>query len=322
MKRYRVHIAIAAVLCGLVVIGYVVSRDREPSYQGVRLSEWVRQACEWKGTPGDPTNAKVRARATEAVQQIGTNAIPWLLEELQAVDAPPWRAKLSDWLQKIGARTNRAATATRVATAHNGFVTLGPIAKPALPAILALKPTQHFNLYGAYCIAAKVDPLFLVGKLNSASSSERRQAADTLSGCPTDYAAQVVPPLKALMEHDPDADVRLAAAESLSEITGDRLFYLRESLASSDRRNRDVAIMTELLVPVHEDRDSKRAMELMRRLTPELRCEVAKAAKRFTAKVPGVIPLLEAMLQDEDERVRAAAKKAIDAFNAPLPAQR
>src|SRR6185295_11142353 len=92
MKRYRFHIAMVVLLSGLVVIGFYMERDREPSYLGKRLSQWCIEAGP-EGVGSDfgrihwhPETEENRV-AQKAIRGIGANAIPWLLEELQAQDA-------------------------------------------------------------------------------------------------------------------------------------------------------------------------------------------------------------------------------------------
>jgi HEAT repeat protein len=91
--RKRVQIAIVVLL---VALGFGVVRlalldpDQEPVYQGKTLSEWL-EGCDkshWVGT-------KWR-ESTEAVRQIGTNAIPTLLRKLRQKDSA-LTLKLRSW---------------------------------------------------------------------------------------------------------------------------------------------------------------------------------------------------------------------------------
>ncbi len=84
--RNRVYIALAVVLGILAgVIGWQVLRLREPVYQGTRLSIWLEQ-CEWSARGETGPKAKSKKGAEMAIRQIGTNAIPILLEWLRHKD--------------------------------------------------------------------------------------------------------------------------------------------------------------------------------------------------------------------------------------------
>src|SRR6266849_2550616 len=74
---------VAAVLCTFLMA------SREPVYQGKKLSAWLEDV---------PTTAhgpipgyygwRYDAAAENAIKQIGTNAIPFLLQEIHTKDAP------------------------------------------------------------------------------------------------------------------------------------------------------------------------------------------------------------------------------------------
>src|SRR5438477_5536144 len=75
MQKRRLYfllflLAVVAVV-GLLVTG--VFREREPEYGGKRLSEWVLQLPQYLAHP-EPHQAE------EAIRQIGTNALPYLLK--------------------------------------------------------------------------------------------------------------------------------------------------------------------------------------------------------------------------------------------------
>jgi hypothetical protein len=86
----------------------------DPLYNGKPLSEWLKVLFRWEYAHGRITNEESK----EAVQQIGTNALPLLLN---------WIAKPeSGW------------SASDQDRAVDGFEVLGPVAKPAVPDLIKI----------------------------------------------------------------------------------------------------------------------------------------------------------------------------------------
>lgn len=84
----RVQIALAVLLVAIVgVMMWEVLREREPVYQGKSLSQWLEEYNQNFLF----LNSPIRAQAKSAVGQIGTNALPILLE---------WTAKKDSILKK------------------------------------------------------------------------------------------------------------------------------------------------------------------------------------------------------------------------------
>ena len=105
MRKRAALILLAAVGAGGIV-ALAWPRGGEPECQGKKLSKWL-------DVYGSPANAQDKMLATEAVRQIGTNAVPLLLKWTDYEPAP-WRGMLatavrklpralggSDWLQKF-----------------------------------------------------------------------------------------------------------------------------------------------------------------------------------------------------------------------------
>jgi hypothetical protein len=98
----------------------------EPSANGKKLSEWV--AVLGDGYSGNPA-------AVKAIRQMGTNALPWLLYELQ-YEVSPGRFAVTVMQGKTTAydRNRRAAEAFKV---------LGTNAAPAIPAMIKTIQTSR-----------------------------------------------------------------------------------------------------------------------------------------------------------------------------------
>src|SRR5260221_7633398 len=78
---FVIVIVVAAVL-GWFLSGWL-SGKREPAYKGRSLSQWIGRL------PGIPTQDSA-TEADRAVREIGTNAVPFLLEWI-AYEPEPWR---------------------------------------------------------------------------------------------------------------------------------------------------------------------------------------------------------------------------------------
>jgi hypothetical protein len=87
MKKDRI-IALLVVLTG-VIAGFAADavRPREPVVDGKRLSQWLDEYEMSMPRPEHEGDPQMGARAEEAVRKIGTNAMPWLLQELSAKEA-------------------------------------------------------------------------------------------------------------------------------------------------------------------------------------------------------------------------------------------
>ncbi len=104
----------------VLTIATASARSAEPKYQGRSLTMWLSA---YRDAGVDTAEEK---RAAEAVRGIGTNAIPYLLRML----------------------TNRDLDLQM--DAQNGFIILGQIAAPAVPALAALlKGTNELSMFTA-----------------------------------------------------------------------------------------------------------------------------------------------------------------------------
>jgi len=94
-KQKPVKIALAIVLPALAgVIAWQLLQEHEPVYQGEPLSFWLNKYGDGNYVGIGAQLAK--SEADEAVRQIGTNAIPLLLQRLQTQDSA-----FSEWLMHL-----------------------------------------------------------------------------------------------------------------------------------------------------------------------------------------------------------------------------
>ena len=135
--RNRGRIVLASVLAAVVgVIGWQVLREREPVYEGKRLSVWLDQYGTNHWTAG--RGGELDRQAETVIRQIGTNAIPTYLKiittresrlKLKALALVPRR-----WLARFHVQS---ANDIRHLGAY-GLIALGAEAKPAIPTLISL----------------------------------------------------------------------------------------------------------------------------------------------------------------------------------------
>src|SRR5690349_14371069 len=145
-RKEKLGIPFGLALLLLACLRISILSHREPSYDGRRLSDLARQfgANQWS------TNRAAAKEAEVAIQHIGTNAIPFLLEFMQKRDSA-LKARVRKiiprkWHEKLHLQ-ERAGDIRRVG-AH-GIAALGTNAAPALPALIQIA-TNHPDRDGRY----------------------------------------------------------------------------------------------------------------------------------------------------------------------------
>jgi len=135
-KRSRIILVLLTVV--LLTVAIYLLRPREPAYQGIRLSAWLKQLAH-------PQDWQHREAAEEAIWQIGTNAVPYLLEVLQKSDAP-FKVRSINWLEKkTHMDLDRFRTADRQAAAAAAIQVLGARFRPWLPELAAIATNKDQN---------------------------------------------------------------------------------------------------------------------------------------------------------------------------------
>lgn len=229
----------------IVAVALQVSVGRQPSHDGRTLESWL---ADLDARPLD-TNAPVAM----AIQAMGTNAIPFLVEEVTQLD-PAWRRKLGRphrWNRFNILAGSPAQKSRQRAAAALRF--LGDDARPALPLLLAQirasqgHPTaawvgvlaiyknvpetipsiirelntpatreQAAYFVGIYGTCAEVSVPFLIECAQDDSWRTRRYAMIGIERFGTD-AASAEPVVSSLL-NDPNYAVRKAAAKALESI--------------------------------------------------------------------------------------------------------
>jgi HEAT repeat protein len=126
-KRVRLALTVLAV-AGLGVVAWRTLRQREPVYQGERLSSWLADL--------DLESTRSPEKALQAVRAIGTNALPVLMKMVCAED-PLWKRGLIAFNARQSFIQVRISPASLVRYhAVEGYSALGPAAKNAVDALI------------------------------------------------------------------------------------------------------------------------------------------------------------------------------------------
>jgi hypothetical protein len=137
--RRRAFLISAGAAVLLLCVLLLWPEDRGPTYQGKTLAQWL-VACD---VDDDPSPEAMLA--VDAVRQIGTNGLPFLLKRINH-ECPAWKRKLPffvPWAIRLRApyaisRFFQDAGGARADQALNAFAILGQKATPAIPALTNL----------------------------------------------------------------------------------------------------------------------------------------------------------------------------------------
>jgi HEAT repeats len=210
-KKRRILLAALLVVL-LSGFGWWLLRPSEPSYKGKPLSEWLEEA--------EGTNSM---EAEDALQHIGTNAIPSLLRMLQANDSP-FKLKCIALLGRQNLINIEISNAKdKNLEASVGFKSLGSNAAGATSELVEIfkAPVSGFSQIITADVIGDIGPTAtnaipsLVQGLKAKNAMVRRESALAL-GRIHGNAAEVVPEMVKLL-HDPEPFVRQCAAIVLGE---------------------------------------------------------------------------------------------------------
>ncbi len=210
MNRRRCIVLGALLAVAGVAAAMWLWSEREPSYHGKRLSEWV--AHYGSGLQADS------AQADEAVRAVGTNAIPVLLRMLHTRD--------SDFKRKLIELSNRQSfiqspfkyAFVPQRDASFAFRALGPEGIIALPELIELSrnpETSYFTCIALAWLGPESIPTLRAGLTNQAR--EVKYASINALGFSGSNAVGVLPDLIALSK-DADNGIRGLALETLGRI--------------------------------------------------------------------------------------------------------
>ena len=266
MKKLWLTVGLIAFLSGLLVIVLVVNPrgPREPEYHGRKLTRWLDDLDDH--SPIKQTNAIV------AIRQMGTNAVPFLVQMLRARDSR-FRTRCIDLLERqhwIDFHFHYAYQKHSIAFLALAY--LGPDAKAAIPDVAGSLKTGQDGLMAPLVLSRIGRPAVpaLEDALTSSNVYARQGAIDGLarladpSSIPnllaalkdpnwlirfstamalrrfSDQASVVVPALTNSLD-DPDYRVQVEAARTLGSFGADARPAFRKLLQMVRSTNSQVS---------------------------------------------------------------------------------
>jgi hypothetical protein len=235
-KRVQIALAISLVaVAGVVAWRILHSQEDEPIYQGKGLQVWLREYSGWDVGPEEW--AKAKTKAEHAVQEIGTNAIPNLLEMVRKTESPRmlividfWdghianRSYLPAWVQHPAWYKNRARY--RNMEGEIGFKILGADAQQAVPELmsiyertLSMESIANMNSQIAASGAlVDIGPAAIAPLLQWATGTNEEQRLGAIHVLSQIHAqpSAVVPVLVKFLSHT-NFQVRIQVADGLGE---------------------------------------------------------------------------------------------------------
>ncbi|HZV35956.1 MAG TPA: HEAT repeat domain-containing protein [Verrucomicrobiae bacterium] len=149
-KKRAIWLGFALLLIA-VGLSWYISRSREPTYQGKPLTYWLELLNTDDGRLVDPADNSAR-EAEHAVQAIGTNAIPTLLEMLQKKDSPLKSGLIALSTKEHFLHINIFPDSYYHALAFDGFGALGTNGRQAVPALLKIFRSSDQRPGAAMCL--------------------------------------------------------------------------------------------------------------------------------------------------------------------------
>jgi hypothetical protein len=155
-RRLGLVVGLVGLILGVFLCVLIVQSPEQPRHNGKLLGEWVSEIG---------NEADLASPAAKAVQIIGTNAIPWLLEELRANGSWPERFNIAIYkLKFIDYNRYRLSTPhERRVRAQVAFWILGTNAQPAVPELVRLVERVEYPFPVLHSLAgigpAAVNPL-------------------------------------------------------------------------------------------------------------------------------------------------------------------
>ena len=282
-------IALVFAAGGMLVLGL---RSHQPSYHGKNLREWLARL---------ELNGDTDRQAMEAVQHIGTNALPMLVKMMRSEDSAVKRKLLLVLRQQHLVKIRIMDDTEQHLLGMVGFSALGSIGQPALPALEPLVWKSNTTRFATYALAALGDEGLRAATagLRSTNVTVRRETAGALGGLGVirfltnstphqldrlrSQAEIAIPALIATCD-DPDEIVRARAAIALGLL------------------GHKPDVVVPVLVKLLRDQNGWRVPSA-----------AAKSLGRFGTNAASAIPALKEALNNTDRRVSQAADGALAA---------
>ncbi|MDB6056413.1 MAG: domain containing protein [Verrucomicrobiales bacterium] len=154
-RRWKILSMAACGLIAVVAVCFFCLREREPSYNGRTLSEWLQRydphSPWWIDGVAVGVDSAAEDEAAKAVRQIGTNALPTLVGWVAAEDGTlriGCTTALQRWhpVQWVQRLLWNASADLKHEQAVSGFSILGTNASPAIPTLKTLLHSQNSSV--------------------------------------------------------------------------------------------------------------------------------------------------------------------------------
>lgn len=279
--------------CVLVAIGVVAfwPGEREPEYNGKKLSEWL-EVCRQYPMPGPE-----RVPAEEAVRNIGTNALPWLIRWMN-YDMPGWKqtffqSKYSRLVPKF-AMYYFIKPIVKSRHAQVGFVVLDTTAGPAAPALARImdnwpKGSGMQALVSLRSLGADAVPPLYAFATNRAKPLQARREAMSSIGMLSSLGTNEEWIVRAIIPY--------LSEEEMAEPTARALGAMR--------------LRPDVCVPA--------LRKALASKNPEVRVWAVVSLGRFGREAEQAIPELTGALADSDPRVHQEAGNALERIAQGVP---
>jgi len=223
-RRLSLTLLILAVVGGLawaVLAPHGPPQPPEPVYEGRPLGYWLH-GFDDRAVSAPNTNPPTFTEAVDAMNSVGTNAMPTLFRLLRARD-PAWKLKFFGLAQRQHVvNVNFVPASALNREAYTGFACLGEQAFNAVPMLVAMLDADapNFSQDLMPLVLASIDPqsAAVVAALSRACTNKnpvvRLNAAFTLGDIHADPGL-AVPALTRCL-HDSEPGVRFHAAKALA----------------------------------------------------------------------------------------------------------
>ncbi len=195
-RRWKIFLLSACGLIAVVGICFFSLREKEPSYNGRTLSEWLERSVAFDPRETNDVPEVRRQEAITAMRHFGGDALPWLVKWLEPRDwqfsgerminrMPGWLRfrRLENW-----AEDQHVLRQVRGLAVKHGFEILGTNAAPALP-LLARRFTNSTDGACMYaCIITQCGDAgrkVLTDLAKTSDASHRAVALEILSRMPS-----------------------------------------------------------------------------------------------------------------------------------------
>ena len=213
MRKRTRNLLITLLMCLLGAITFAAFRLHEPSFQGKPLASWLKNLDDQN--PGPENN-----RAEDAVRHMGRDAIPYIIDILERRESSRSQ-RLLRWA--IAHHLVKPPYVPVIESQHHAVLAcyvLGPEAKPAVPALVALlNDGFRFGYVGTALGrigSAAVIPL--IGSLTNTNFMVRAEVVIALADPNFQTNGQTIIPVLIQCLKDKTNFVRASAARTLGEL--------------------------------------------------------------------------------------------------------